>query len=74
MRLWKAAAAGAALLAAGAGSGLLFPTVHAQSGSRAVAPRALEVLGGRGSQIGVTIRDVDENDAKAGKMPSHRAS
>lgn len=68
MRLWKAAAAGAALLAAATGSALLFPTVHAQSASRAVAPRALQVLAGRGSQIGVTIRDVDDNDAKAGKM------
>jgi serine protease Do len=68
MHLWKAAAAGAALLVAGTGIALLFPTVHAQSTSRAVAPRALQVLAGRGSQIGVTIRDVDENDAKAGKM------
>jgi serine protease Do len=68
MGFWKAAAAGAALLVAGVGSALLFPTVHAQSASRAVAPRALQVLAGRGSQIGVTIRDVDENDAKAGKM------
>jgi serine protease Do len=68
MRLWKAAAAGAALLVAGMGSALFFPTLQAQSASRAVAPRALQVLAGRGSQIGVTIRDVDENDAKAGKM------
>jgi serine protease Do len=33
-----------------------------------VAPRALEILGGRGSQIGVTIRDVEDDDAKAGKL------
>ena len=44
------------------------PRCTLKARSRAVAPRALQVLAGRGSQIGVTIRDVDENDAKAGKM------
>jgi serine protease Do len=68
MRLWKAAAVGAALLAAAAISVPLFPSLHAQSGTRTVGPRALQVLTGRGSQIGVTIRDLEENDAKAGKM------
>jgi serine protease Do len=68
MKLWKAAALGAALLVAGIGGARLFPTVHAQSGTRAATPRALQVLNGRGSQIGVTIRDLEENDAKAGKL------
>ena len=37
---------------------------------RRAPPRALEILAGRGSQIGVTVRDVDEADTKTSKLPS----
>ena len=33
-------------------------------------PRALEIFGGSGSQIGVSIRDVEDDDAKAAKLPA----
>jgi serine protease Do len=42
---------------------------HAQVPARATAaPRALEILAGRGSQIGASIRDVDEDDAKGARL------
>jgi serine protease Do len=67
MNAWKIAAAATAV--AGAAAVALFgPPVHAQSSPRAVAPRAIEVFAGRGSQIGVSIRDVEDNDLKAGKL------
>ena len=66
MNAWKGAALTAALLAAAGMGTLFFPPAHAQSPAR--APRALEVFGGRGSQIGVTIRDVEEGDAKTNKL------
>ncbi len=66
MNAWKIAALAAVLVfAAGVGAAVL-PPAHAQAAAR--APRALQILGGRGSQIGVTIRDVEEGDAKAGKL------
>jgi serine protease Do len=66
MNPWKGAALAAALVAA-AGLGASFlPPAHAQTAAR--APRALEIFGGRGSQIGVSIRDVDEADAKNNKL------
>ena len=68
MNAWKMAAVAAALLVASGAGAAFFPPVHGQSPTRAVAPRALEILGGRGSQIGVTIRDVEESDAKTGKL------
>ena len=68
MNAWKTAAVAAALVAAGSAGAAFLPPVHGQSTSRAVAPRALDLFGGRGSQIGVTIRDVEDDDAKAGKM------
>jgi serine protease Do len=68
MNAWKMAAVAAALLVASGAGAAFLPPVHGQSPTRAVAPRALEILGGRGSQIGVTIRDVEDEDAKAGKL------
>jgi serine protease Do len=68
MNAWKMAAVAAALLVASGVGAAFLPPVHGQSPTRAVAPRALEILGGRGSQIGVTIRDVEDDDAKAGKL------
>lgn len=66
MNAWKIAALAAVLVfAAGVGAAVL-PPAHAQAAAR--APRALQILGGRGSQIGVTIRDVEDGDAKAGKL------
>ncbi len=69
MNAWKMAAVAAALLVA-SGAGAFLPPVHGQSPTRAVAPRALEILSSRGGQIGVTIRDVEDSDAKAGKLPA----
>jgi serine protease Do len=68
MNAWKMSAVAAALLVASGAGAAFLPPVHGQSPTRAVAPRALEILGGRGSQIGVTIRDVEDEDAKAGKL------
>jgi serine protease Do len=66
MKPWKTAALAAALTGAAAAGAAYAPTVHAQS-SRTVAPRAVEIFGG-GSRIGVSIKDVEENDAKAAKQ------
>lgn len=68
MNAWKMAGVAAALLVASGAGAAFLPPVHGQSPTRAVAPRALEILGGRGSQIGVTIRDVEDSDAKTGKL------
>ncbi len=64
MNAWKTAAAAAALAAAAGLGAAVAPVAHAQPSTR-VAPRALEVLGGRGSQIGVSIRDVRDDDKSA---------
>jgi serine protease Do len=67
MKLWKWAALVAALVTAGGLGAAFAPPVRGQS-TRVTAPRALEVLSGRGSQIGVSVRDVEEDDAKTGKL------
>src|SRR3954469_3775902 len=67
MNTWKGAALAAALLAAASAGAAFFPPAHAQT-APARAPRAMEIFGGRGSQIGVTVRDVDESDAKNNKL------
>lgn len=69
MKTVKIAALAAALVAA-AGLGAAFiPVAHGQSSTSRtrVAPRALEVLGGRGSQIGVSIRELEDEDMKGAK-------
>ena len=63
MKPRKTAARVAALLAAVLAVAELGSTVHGQP--RAVrAPRALDMLAGRGSEIGVSVRDVDGDSAK----------
>src|SRR3954471_24091788 len=64
---WRAAALGTAWLAAASAGAAFFPAAQAQTAVTR-APRALEIFGGRGSQIGVTVRDVDESDAKNNKL------
>ncbi len=61
MNVWKTAAAATALaVAAGIGAAVA-PVSHAQARTR-VAPRALDVFAGGGSQIGVSIRDLQDGD------------
>jgi serine protease Do len=69
MNAWETAAAAAALAAAAGIGAAVAPAGHAQTAAR-VAPRALDVLGGRGSQIGVSIRDLRDDDkgAQAGVL------
>lgn len=68
MNAWKCGAAAVALVAA-AGIGAAFlPPTHAQSSTRAVTPKAVRVFAGGGSRIGVTIRDVEDADAKTAKL------
>jgi serine protease Do len=66
MNAWKTAALAAALGGA-ALAGMAYGPVHAQ-GSRTPTPRAVEIWGGRGGQIGVSIKDVDETEAKTAKL------
>jgi serine protease Do len=68
MNAWKCAATAAALFAAAGIGAAVLPPAHAQTSTRVVTPKAVQVLGGRGSQIGVTIRDVEDSDAKTGKL------
>jgi serine protease Do len=67
MNPWKAAALVAALVAAAGAGAAYLPPAHAQA---ARTMKAVEVFGGRGSQIGVTIRDVEDTDAKDNKLPA----
>jgi serine protease Do len=64
MNAWKTAAVAAALAGAAGIGAAVAPAAHAQAVAR-VAPRALEVFG-RGSHIGVSIRDVREDDKAQG--------
>ena len=67
MKAWKWAALVAALVSAGGLGAAFAPAVHGQS-TRVTPSRALELITGRGSQIGVSIRDAEESDAKTGKL------
>jgi serine protease Do len=69
MYMWRGAAITAALLGAASAGASFLPPAHAQTAA-VRAPRALEILAGRGSQIGVTIRDLEEADTKTNKVPS----
>jgi serine protease Do len=69
MKAWKWAALVAALVAAGGLGAAFAPAVYGQN-TRVTVPRALDVLSGRGSQIGVSVRDVEDDDAKSGKLPA----
>jgi serine protease Do len=68
MNAWKTAAVAAALVGVAGAGAAFFPPAHAQVPARVTAPRALEILAGRGSQIGASIRDVDEDDAKGARL------
>jgi S1-C subfamily serine protease len=59
-----------AVLVAAAGLGAAFAPVARGQARAVTAPRALDTLVARGSRIGVSIRDVEEADAKAGKLQS----
>lgn len=65
MNAWKSAALAAALITAGGLGAAFWPAAHAQTVAR--TPRAVEIVG-RGSRLGVTIRDAEEADAKTNKM------
>jgi serine protease Do len=68
MNAWKAAGLAVALVAA-ASVGAAYLPAHAQVAVR--APKvAVDIFGGRGSQIGVTIRDVEQTDATNNKLPA----
>ncbi|HTH01296.1 MAG TPA: PDZ domain-containing protein [Vicinamibacterales bacterium] len=66
MNPWKGAVLAAGLVAAAGIGAAFFPPAHAQVAAR--APKAVEIFGGRGSQIGVTIREVEETDMKENKL------
>ena len=65
MSVWKTGAlAGALVLAASAGAAIA-PAARAQSRDREPIARALQIIG-RGAQIGVTVRDLEGEEAKLG--------
>ena len=68
MNVWKTAAMTLALAGAAVLGAAVLPAAHAQDSRRPDSARAFEIFAGRGSQIGVSIRDIEENDAKAGKL------
>src|SRR4029079_6007798 len=68
MNAWRCGAAAVVVVTAAAIGAAFFPPAHAQSTTRVVTPKAVQVVSGRGSQIGVTIRDVEDADAKASKL------
>ncbi len=67
MKFWKTVALSAALATAATAGAAYAPVVHGQSRTpRAAAPQMADVFSiGNGSRLGVTIRDVDPEDAKA---------
>jgi serine protease Do len=73
MRPWRTAAWASAIVAA-AGIGLaLAPVAHGQNRElRAQEPgsRVVQVLGGQGSWIGVSVRDVADDDVARMKLPA----
>jgi serine protease Do len=74
MTILKTAALAAVLVGTAAFGAAVTPVAHGQSTTpRAarIAPRAIDIMGGRGSQIGVSIRDVDEEDLKTAKLNAH---
>jgi serine protease Do len=72
MKSWKTVAASTALAAAATAGAAYVPAVHAQARPpRATTPRAADIFSiGNGSRLGVTIRDVDSEDAKGKTQPS----
>lgn len=64
MNAWKTVAAAAVLTAAAGVGAAVAPSGHAQSSTR-VAPRGFEMFGGHGSQVGVSVRDLRDDDKGA---------
>lgn len=74
MNAWKMTALVAALIAAAGIGTAMAPVAHGQTKLRAVqvlkqSPRAVELLTG-GTRIGVSVRDIEESDAKTIKGAS----
>jgi serine protease Do len=61
MNAWKTAAVVAAVVTA---AGIGAAVVHGQASTR-VVPRPVDVFGGHGSQVGVSIRDLRDDDKSA---------
>ena len=70
MRRWKTAAWTAALLAAAGAGAAIGPTVHGQTASvRRETPRVVQFSGG-GSWIGLSVRDLGDEDVAKTKLPA----
>jgi serine protease Do len=71
MRFAKMAVVTTALVVAAGIGAAVAPVAHAQRArvARARAPQAVEVFTG-GSRIGISVRDVDQADAKESKLPA----
>jgi serine protease Do len=67
MKTWKMGVLVAVLVAMGGPGAPFAPAVSGQTRARASTPRAVDVFGGRGSRIGVAVRDVEDSDAKTVK-------
>ena len=61
MNTWKTAALAAAVITAAGIGAAVAPVAHGQASTR-VTPRAVDVFAGHGTQIGVSIRDLRDDD------------
>lgn len=68
MKLCKRAALAAVLVLAIAAGAALAPAAHGQSFAWEAAPQALQVFTG-GGRLGVSVRDVTDEDVKSSKLP-----
>ena len=68
MESWKSGARSGAAIAAVVLMAGLGPALHGQVRAERV-PRALDVLAGRGSELGVSVREVDRDGAKSTAVP-----
>jgi serine protease Do len=72
MTAWQTAAATVAIVGAAGIGAALAPVAQGQSKTperSRVTPRAVQIIGGHGSQIGVSVRDVEDEDVKTSKLP-----
>jgi serine protease Do len=69
MQTWKTGILTAALAGAAAAGSALTPVAHGQTVTRARTPPRAVTLLARGGQLGVSIRDITDDDAK-GKSPA----
>jgi serine protease Do len=70
MKTWTMVALVAVLVALGGPGSPFPPAVSGQTRARASTPRALDVFAGRGSRIGVSVRDIEDSDPKAARPAS----